>query len=272
MYHKIITSLSHLYFENGSNFNLQSWDKRFPKDVEIHVFSESVTNPKGFSDRVIWHNLYKECPELVDFIRLYKNNPHYNGKKPDKNGNVKYNYKYDAVKFGHKIFPLFRSLNSNVDIKAYWIDADVYCTADISLLTLDRWMPNDKIVSYLGRYDKHSECGFMGFNLHQKTTLDFVHHYEKYFYNNNLDKLKETHDSHVFDEARKTFGNIGLFEDLNNQRTDDKSPFSSSVLEGYLTHAKGNDKDRWIMKAVKRDKNLQAKQKTTTFRSDIHRK
>lgn len=272
MYHKVVTSLSHEYFENGANFNLQSWDRRFPDNVEIHVYSESVTARKGYSDRVIWHNLYKECPELVDFIKRYKNNPHYNGYKPDKKGNIKYSFKFNAVKFAHKIFPLFRFLNSNNNIKAYWMDADVYCKADLSLIVLDKWMPNDKIVSYLGRYDKHSECGFLGFNLHQKASKDFVLHYEKYFYNNNLDKLRETHDSYVFDEARKTFGNIGLFEDLNNRRTDDKSPFSSSVLDGYLTHAKGNDKDRLILKAIKRDKNLQAKQSTTTFRSDIHNK
>ena len=272
MYHKIITSLSHNYFTNGSNFNLQSWDQRFPKDVEIHVYSESISSPKGFSDRVIWHNLYKECPELVDFIKRYKDNPHYNGKKPDKKGNIKYSYKWDAVKFGHKIFPLLRFLNSHTDIKAYWLDADVYCKADLPLLVLDKWMPSDKIVSYLGRYEKHSECGFIGFNLHQKTAQDFVRHYEKYFYNNNLDKLRETHDSFVFDEARKTFGNVGLFEDLNNRRTDDKSPFSSSQVRGHLIHAKGDDKDRWIQKAIKRDKNLQAKEKTKVFKSDIHRK
>lgn len=272
MYHKIITSLSHEYFEQGSSFNLQSWDKRFPDNVEIHVYSESVSSPKGFSDRVIWHNLYKECPELVDFIKRYKDNPHYNGQQIDKQGKVKYNFKYNAVKFAHKIFPLFRFLNSHDNIKAYWIDADVYCKDDVPLIVLDKWMPDDKIVSYLGRYDKHSECGFMGYNLHQKTTKDFVRHYESYFYNNTLDKLKETHDSFVFDEARKTFKNIGLFNDLNNFRTDDKAPFNSSSLRGYLTHAKGDDKDRWILKAIKRDKNLQAKQKTTIFRSDIHNK
>jgi hypothetical protein len=270
MYHKIITSLNLNYFENGSSFNLTSWDKNFPDNVEIHVYSENLGTPKGFSNRIIFHNLYEQCPEVIDFEKQHKDNPHYSGNLPDKKETSR--YKWNAIKFVHKVFPLIRFCKNNTNNKVYWIDADVYCQRELDLLTLDRWMPNDKIVSYLGRYDTHSECGFMGFNLHQKLALDFINLYESFWYNNKLDNLKETHDSFVFDVARKEFGNIGLFEDLNNNRQTDKSPLNNSKVGNHLTHAKGVDKDRLIQKAIKRDKNLRALEPTKEFRSDIHKK
>lgn len=254
MYHKIVTSLNLNYFENGCNFNLQSWDKNFPDKVEIHVYSENLGSPKGFSERVIFHNLYKECPEIIKFEKQHKNNPHYSGDKPDKKETLR--YRWNAIKFVHKVFPLFRFCHSNAGSKVYWIDADVYCQKAFELLTLDGWMPNDKAVSYLGRYDTHSECGFMGYNMPNQYAREFVNLYETYWYNDKLDSLQETHDSFVFDVARKEFKHIDLFEDLNNKRQTDKSPLNSSKLGEFLTHAKGNDKDRLIQKALKRNKNL----------------
>lgn len=266
MYHKIVTSMNKKYFDEGACYTLTSWDKKFPNKVEIHVYSEDLGNPRGFSTRVKFHNLHRECPEVLAFEKKHKNNEYYNGKKPS------YNYRWDAIKFSNKIFPLFRFLKEHPNQKVYWIDCDVYCQTEFSVLELDRLMPNGKLVSYIGRFDTHSECGFVGYNTWQKETYDFVSLFESYYHANNLEKLEQTHDSYVFDIARKKFGKPTQFVDLNSTRTDDKNPVATSQIGQYLTHVKGDDKDRMIQKAMKRDRNQKAKLPTKTFISNIHRK
>ena len=76
----------------------------------------------------------------------------------------------------------------------------------------------------------------------------------------------------MFDIARKKFGQPTQFVDLNSTRTDDKNPVATSQIGQYLTHVKGDDKDRMIQKAMKRDRNQKAKLPTKTFISNIHRK
>lgn len=252
MKYTIVTSLNQAYWDKGSDFNIMSWDKNFPKEVEIHIFSETPIKgvPANLSKRVIWHNnLYTEVPELKEFIEKHKDDPHYNGYEgkpyPDKQ-----RYKFNAVKFAHKTFPLFYSKKYTSDW-LIWLDADVMCYKETPIEFFNSVCNNDLSVIYLGRPDRHSECGFVAYNFN-KNGKEFLEHFESYYYESRLSSLEQTHDSFVFDIAMKTFHDKRAFLNINKNAINNKHPFHSSRLREHLVHNKGHNKERKQLKFKKR--------------------
>lgn len=248
----VVTSLNNKYWTAGSDINIKSWDERFPKNVKIHIYAEDDIPNKGkFSDRVVWHNLYKEVPELLEFIHNHQNDPHYNGKRglpiPDKQ-----RYKYDGVKFAHKTFAIFDAANYAIDY-LIWVDADVLCFKPFDDEFLEKVCPNNYAVSYLGRPTTHSECGFVGYNMNY-LGKEFIEYFKSYYQDSKLSELAQTHDSFVFDVARSTFGENHSFFDLNAGEITNKHPFHKSALREHLVHNKGHNKERKQQKFIKRYK------------------
>lgn len=248
MQYHVVTSLNKKYWELGADINVQSWDKHFPTNVTIHVYSED--GPLGnFSSRVKWYNLYEECPALLSFQQTHKDDPHYNG---EKNVPEKQKYKWRAIKFAHKTFALFNARHK-VNNWLIWLDADVLCFKTFNELFLSQTCPEKFGISYLGRPTTHSECGFVGYNLKNKTTQEFLDAFEDLYKDKNLLELAQTHDSFVFDYVRRQY-NKDLFFDLNKDAENNKHPFHSSILRRHLVHSKGHDKKRKQEKMIRRYK------------------
>ena len=252
MNYTVVTSLNNKYWTSGSDINIKSWDEKFPKNVIIRVYAEDhIPLKEQLSKRVIWHNLYKEVPELLQFVKDHQDDPHYNGKRgldiPEKQ-----RYKYDAVKFAHKTFALFDARKYTTDW-LIWLDADVLCFKEFNETFLEKACPRHYAVSYLGRPSTHSECGFVGYNMNN-LGKDFLEHFSSYYKDSNLSKIAQTHDSFVFDVARAEFKNQNMFLDLNKGETTNKHPFHKSILREYLVHNKGHNKERKQLKMIKRYK------------------
>ena len=246
MQYHVVTSLNKKYWDNGSEKNIKSWDKLFPRNVQIHIYSEDGPL-EGLSSRVSWYNLYETCPDLVNFIDTHKDDPHYNG---ERGPSETQKYKWNAVKFAHKTFALFHAA-TYAENYLIWMDADVLCFRNFNQEFLNRVCPKNAIASYLGRPTTHSECGFVGYNLNHKYGIEFLQHFESYYKDNNLSELSQTHDSFVFDYARNNFHSKEFF-DLNKGAKTNKHPFNQSALRQFLTHTKGHNKQRKQEKFLKR--------------------
>ena len=249
--YNIVTSLNNKYWELGSNINIRSWDENFPKDVMIHIFSEDdIPNRNKFSKRIIWYDLYKECPELLEFINKYKDNSKFNG-NADVEDNKK--FKWNAIKFAHKTFPLFKTANRLNKDSLIWLDSDVLAIDKITDSFLSKVCPKDKIVSYLGRPTVYSECGWVYYNLDNIEGRNFLQQFEKIYRTDEIELLDETHDSYIFDVVRHRF-NQSLFLNLNEGATSNKHPFHLSALREKLIHNKGHNKTQKQAKFLKRYK------------------
>jgi len=245
-----VTSLNNYYWNLGSSINIKSWDENFPEDVTIHIFSEDdIPNKDKFSDRIVWHDLYTECTDLVDFKETYKDNPHFNGEAPVKDSTK---FKYNGIKFAHKTFALFKMAQNTDNGALVWLDSDVLCIDKFDHVFLDTVCPKSKIVSYLGRPTVYSECGWVYYNLDHPQGREFVNKFEHAYTSGDLENYAETHDSFVFDEIRLNFGHKDLFYDLNANAKNNKHPFHQSLLRQKLIHNKGNDKTRKQDKFLKR--------------------
>ena len=91
--------------------------------------------------------------------------------------NVSSNYKFDAIRFSFKPFSIQQSLDYLSDKLDYliWTDADLRCKKNFFENDLINFLPEkNELMSYLGRKDNYSECGFLGFNLKHPEFYNFI--------------------------------------------------------------------------------------------------
>ena len=97
------------------------------------------------------------------------------------------------------------------------------------------------MMSYLGRGNHYSECGFLYFNLRHPDTLAYANRMKHMYDTDGIYNLKEQHDSYVWDYVRKEFENRGT---KNYDLGDGKSGHvqARSILGTVYDHTKGERK------------------------------
>ena len=148
------------------------------------------------------------------------------------------NYRYDAIKFCHKVYALTHCALSNPSEKLYWIDADTIFFKPITNAFLNQILPKGYYTSYLGRRDKHSETGFMGFDLQHNSNIEFMEFWKNIYDQDMIFDLPEWHDCFVYDELRKYFEAKCAVKsfDIRKDYEDDHHPFINSPLGGFMDH------------------------------------
>ena len=248
--YNVISSANQKYWESGSRINTLTWDLNLASYINIHTYAEDKLDTTGFSTRCHWYDLYNECSDILEFKEKYKDDPHYNGTKET----GLQAYKFNAIKFAHKTFPIFdlaKKLNTGW---LMWVDSDVIIYKTLEKDFLNQICPQSKAITYLGRPSMYSECGFIGFNLDMPETKIFLERFKDFYTSGNLSNIRETHDSFVFDQVMESFSDKTKFYNLNTYAKTNKHPFLQSVLKERMTHAKGLEKLRVQRKYLKRFK------------------
>ena len=190
---------------------------------------------------VVTDKMLAEDPEYVAFMERHKDRK----MDPESPG---YDYRFDLVRFAHKIFALKAGLARAVNLDydwMIWLDGDVTTKTEIPLDFFDKLLTHDGVVLSRAQTAPHPECGFMAFNLRThgaRFIRDYVELYEKDI----VLRCPELHDSHVFmaalvrsvkeyqmkwaDIAPVGGGKYGL------------DAFEASVLGTFFMHRKGNRK------------------------------
>ena len=97
------------------------------------------------------------------------------------------------------------------------------------------------MMTYLGRGNHYSECGFLYFNLNHKDVFSYAHRMKSLYDTDGIYNLKEQHDSYVWDYVRKEFEKRGT----KNFNIGDGKPGhvqARSILGTVYDHTKGNRK------------------------------
>jgi hypothetical protein len=249
MNYKILTSFNQKYWDEVARDNVKLLDQNWINGDDILLYHQ-LENPiiDKFSMRVRWFDLYKSCPELIAFIDRWKNEPRANGTyraKPE------HAFKWNAIKFAHKTFAIWHAAKNQKNGWLIWLDCDALLFRNIDEDFIKKIFLENKMVCYLGRKGKYSECGFLAFNLNLPQTRKFLEDWENLYLTGEFLKCDQTHDSFTFDHMRK-INDANLFFDLNANSTTDKNPFSNSIINTHLAHAKGGGK-------VKTSKKLRSK-------------
>jgi hypothetical protein len=266
---KVITSYKpgcwNLYAKKG----IESMAEQFPKEIDLVVYAEEPKRPCKF-ERIEWIDLKTAEPELTAFKQRHKDDPVAHGKLETKENGVrrvpelqtlggsdknKESFLWNAVRFANKVFCVVNGLrNSKGYDYVVWIDADTFSFRPVPLDWFEKLLPNDTMVTYLGRENpklgdggKYPECGFVGYNCNHPEIQNFIDDWEQLYVTDNVFKILEWHDSYVFWHLTKIYrkeknikvNDIGYWKGVKGHHV-----FVNSELGLYMDHMKGNRKTK----------------------------
>jgi hypothetical protein len=223
---------------------LRTW----PQEVQLQVYAEGCTVTQTAPNLEVL-NLEGVSPEIVAFKNKWRNVPKANGdvsadpararRKDSGKG-----FKWDAVRFAHKVYSIFHCARSISTDWLIWMDGDTVCHSTITLADLDRLCPPDRDLCFLGRQGKYSECGLYAMNLTRPNTKIFLQKFQRMYDDaeQGIFTLKEWHDSFVFDHVR-TQCPLKELDWSSNLITGEGHPLINSDWGAYLDHLKGARKD-----------------------------
>ena len=222
----VVTTLNKkLYNQYGHKFfETYNWD------FDLIVYSEDLIEiPK--SNQIV-KSIFDEIPECEQFVNRHKDKP------VENTGN---GYLQDAVRFCYKVYSYTDMILNNEDYDGLiGIDADSVFYKSINEEWIKQNVHKDNcMMSYLGRGNNYSECGFLYWNLNHKDTKDYARVMKDMYSTDSVYKLIEKHDSYVWDYVRKRFEDER--NTLNNNIGDDKPGHvqARSILGEVYDHIKG---------------------------------
>ena len=181
--------------------------------------------------------MMKAIPDLKEFVERNKH------KQPYSDYKVKgKEFLTDGVRFSYKVYAYTHAImTENVD-GLICIDADSVFYKMIDEEWIQKHIHRDDcMMTYLGRGNNYSECGFLYFNLNHADTLAYANRMKSLYDTDGIYNLKEQHDSYVWDYVRKEFENRGT----RNHNIGDGKPGhvqARSILGVVYDHTKGNRK------------------------------
>ena len=145
----------------------------------------------------------------------------------------------DGVRFSYKVYAYTHAITTTEADGLICIDADSVFHKPID----EEWIKNhihrdDCMMSYLGRGNHYSECGFLYFNLNHPDTKAYANTMKAMYDNDTIYNLKEQHDSYVWDYVRKQYESKGT----KNFNIGDGNPGhvqARSILGVIYDHTKG---------------------------------
>ena len=194
--------------------------------------------------------------ELTAFKQLWQGVPRANGDvsaDPEraKRKDAGKGFKWDAVRFAHKVYSIFHCAAHTDTDWLIWMDGDTVCHSPIAITDLERLCPPDRDLCFLGRRHKYTECGLYAMNLRSLRVQDFLKQFQKYYDDaeQGIFTLDEWHDSFVFDAVRKQHPLIEL-DWSSHLITGEGHPLINCEWGAYLDHLKGARKDLGRSKRV----------------------
>ena len=157
---------------------------------------------------------------------------------------TRYDFRYDAVKFAHKVAALTDAglrLNKGVLI---WLDADTFTHAEVTTRWLETLFPEPSYVAWLDRENCYPECGFIMLRCGHRSHLSAMEKYRDLYLSDNVFGLRETHDSFVFQQLIESMVRRGEIEAPVSLSGDRRwsHPFVNGPLGACMDHMKGDRK------------------------------
>jgi hypothetical protein len=228
---------------------IQSFLKNWPKEINLYVYHQDVI-PSERGENLILLDLESSCPDLVKFKNKWKDDPNARGNVSDSSAYIrlekreKVGFKWDAIRFSHKVYAIFHcAKNCDADV-LFWMDADTICHSPIPFDFIQSMSSSTVDLGFLGRENKYSECGLYSMNLKSNVVQDFLKKFQ-WVYDNaeqGIFTFSEWHDSFVFDRVREMIPSMREFNWSKGLIKGEGHPLINSSWGAYLDHLKGKRK------------------------------
>lgn len=247
---EVVTSMNQAYYDNIGNKMLDSYVERWPDDVKLKIYTEEdLLLPESSKYEI--RDLYQLEPELKNFVERNKDRKDQQNPKELHLG---------AVRFSYKTFSIINACTTSEADYVIWLDADTFTHTDVTKDFLESLVKPEAYVSYLGRENNYSECGFVIYNIRHEFNLRFMNQWKELYITDMVFSLPQWHDSYVFDVLRKLFENEGVMvnNNLSPWGKDYDHVFINSILGEYMDHMKGDRKYEGKSKKSDLTRNVEA--------------
>jgi hypothetical protein len=248
----VVTTFHSAGYEKYGRRMIDTFLANWPKEVHLYVYAEDCQVTQTAPNLTVY-DFHQRVPALVAFKDRYRDDPRANGKlamgPPGPKGKQRgIGFKWDAVRFSHKIYAVCDAARTTVDT-VFWMDADMVCHSPITLATLDRLMPPTADIAYLGRKGKYTECGLWAIDMSKSSNMLFVSWMQEAYdqAETGVFAMKEFHDCWVFDRTRERLqAQVPAWQQLDwsaHLVMGEGHPLINTEWGAYLDHLKGNRKD-----------------------------
>lgn len=255
MKYTVCTTFNASGYEKYGRRMIQTFLQNWPREVNLVVYAEGCVVNESAPNLIV-HDLENTSPELVAFKNTWRGVPKANGdvstdpQRASRKDAGK-GFKWDAVRFAHKVYAIFHCARETQYDWLVWMDADTICHSPIALSDLDRMCPPRKDLCFLGRRHKYTECGLYAMNLSSPATrlflAKFQHAYDQA--ESGIFQLDEWHDSFVFDAVRRSTS-LNELDWSSHLITGEGHPLINCDWGAWLDHLKGARKDLGRSKRV----------------------
>jgi len=226
---------------------IDTFCENWPEEVALHIYPEGC-NPAIRNHNHVTLKRLEEVPELMAFKERWKDVPKAKGDVSadpvrGKRHDVGKSFKWDAIRFAHKVYAIFDCARTTDADMLLWMDADTLCHSPVTVEDITRLCPADKDLCFLGRRGKFSECGLYAMNLRSTAVQSFLTKFQQMYDDaeNGIFQQDEWHDSFIFDVVRKKIALIEL-DWSSHLITGEGHPLINSEWGAYLDHLKGDRK------------------------------
>lgn len=236
---------------------IDSFCQNWPQEILLHIYPE-MCNPAISNHQHVTLKRLEEVSELMAFKTQWRDVPKANG---DVSGDpvrslrkdAGKGFKWHAVRFAHKVYAIFDCARTTDADILVWMDADTICHSPITMQNIQRMIPQNIELCYLGRKGKYSECGLYALNLRSPNVQSFLREFQRMYDSaeTGIFQLAEWHDSFVFDAVRAKFPHMQQLDwaaHLHNLKPHAGSsageghPLINSDWGAWLDHLKGGRK------------------------------
>lgn len=236
---------------------IDTFCKNWPSEVTLYLYPENCDPSIPDASRIMIKPL-EHVKELVTFKNRWQNVPKANGDVSadpirSKRRDAGKGFKWNAVRFAHKVYAIFDCAKTTDADILIWMDADTICHSIISLDRIKQLIPEQHDICFLGRNGKFSECGLYSMNLKKKNTKKFLDEFQRVYDDaeHGIFQMDEWHDSFVFDVVRSRIHKLNQLNwsqhltDIRPRRGNSPGeghPLINSEWGAYLDHLKGERK------------------------------
>ena len=215
---------------------LQTW----PQDVLLKVYAEACQVSETAANLQVL-DLEKVSPELLAFKNTWRDVPRANGDIGPKG--LGKEFKYQAVRFSHKVYAIFHAAKTAQTDWLIWMDADMVCHSSMSAGKLSEFFPDTKDLCFAGRSRKFTECGLYGMHITEPAVCAWLADFQRMYDDaeSGIFTLEEWHDSYVFDAVRARHS----LRELNwtaHLQMGEGHPLINCEWGAYIDHLKGERK------------------------------
>jgi hypothetical protein len=242
MKYTVVTTFNADGYNTYGRRMIQTFLQTWPQDIQLKVYAEGCRVTETAPNLQVL-DLEAVSPELVTFKNTWRNVPKANGDLGP--GSERKAYKWQAVRFSHKVYAIFHAAKHAETEWLIWMDADMVCHSPITTQRIAEFFPDSKQLCYAGRSNKFTECGLYGMHLTDPAVQNFLAEFQRMYDDaeNGIFTLPEWHDSYVFDvvKARSGLAELNWSAGLIN---GEGHPLINCEWGAYIDHLKGKRKDQ----------------------------